>query len=338
MNRVVFVLADLFSALPGEPGQALPLTDVPGIPELEWVLARSNQLAQTGGDSGMAGWRDWMATEIGGMGATGVAASGRRWLATPVHYVAGLDTVRLHPEGLITLGPAEQQLLAEDFARVFSDGGWQLQSAGGRELLLRGPPLAVNAPDPARFLGVATGAGQLRGADAATLRRLQSEIEMWLHQHPINRARGSSRHTVNGLWLWGQQYLKEAASDANGANAGGQQWRILGEDLAARSIVERAGGHSGSLPGGWDLLPADHGEIAGSQNLVIVLSLAGATLLPGMQSFSRDWLRPALHSWRDGKFARLEILCADCQWILSRSARWRFWRRRAHWLESLLGC
>ena len=130
------------------------------------------------------------------------------WLATPVHMVAGLDTVRVHPAGLLRLAAGEQQILQGDFARVFAGSGWSLHATGRRELLLAGPfpqaNAAVRSADPALWLGADPRAGLPSGPGSDSLRRFGAELEMWLHEHPVNLARaGRGLLTVSALWLWG---------------------------------------------------------------------------------------------------------------------------------------
>src|SRR6185312_7004951 len=114
------------------------------------------------------------------------------WFATPLHFFAGIDSVHLHPEGVLQLSAEEQQRLAQEFASVFAGSPWSLSAIGQRELLLTGPPLYASAEDPLQLLSHAPDACLPRGPDANALRRLGSEIELWLHEHPLNLER--ARH------------------------------------------------------------------------------------------------------------------------------------------------
>ncbi len=141
------------------------------------------------------------------------------WLATPVHCFAGLDSVQLHPAGLLELPPQTQAALAAEFSAVFADTPWRLHATGKRELLLSGVTLAASAEDPAVSIGADLRQGLPRGADAATLRRLGVEIEMWLHEHRINRERQARGELpVSGLWLWGATSPKLHANRASAAS------------------------------------------------------------------------------------------------------------------------
>ncbi len=213
MGRCAVILADLYPAASLEelPGAA----DVPRLPALEYWLSKADVTHEQ--PARIPGWYGWLARQWGVPGAARAPAAcvagalgidAPAWLVTPLHYQASLDTMRLHHAGLLSLPLAEQQVLAADFARVFAGSGWHLRATGVRELLLTGPAseqVDVNpgGVDPARLLGGSLVTGQPQGEGAAVLRRLASEIELWLHEHPVNRQRRGSALAVSSLWPWG---------------------------------------------------------------------------------------------------------------------------------------
>ena len=175
MAELVFVLSDFFSSAPHDAGAGLPR-----LPLLELILARSDVTPLA------SDWRGWLAargaggSERASTPAATVAAAWNAlppaprqvWLATPVHYFAGLDSVHLHPAGLLRLERDEQDRLAADFSRVFADSPWVLQGLGQRELLLSGPAMAASGADPALFAGSDPSGGLPRGPDAVSYTHL----------------------------------------------------------------------------------------------------------------------------------------------------------------------
>lgn len=329
MQHCALILADLYPESPADPAAW------PRLPELEYWLSRADAAPLGAHD-----WREWLARRAGGAELAGVALAGvaaaaltvvasdaagaHYWLATPVHWVAGLDTVRLHPAGLLTLTVSEQQQLASDFARVFVGSGWQLLATDARELLVSGAPLADTlSDDPARWLGKSPKSGMPRGAGAPTLRRLGAEIEMWLHEHAINRARAAAGQvTVSGLWLWGGGALTAVAAASHDA--------LYADDLYARSLWQLGGSSASALPAGWAGLHAA-AESPAAAVVVVPVGDGGA----GIERLERDWIRPAMLDWRAGRVAAMTLIAGATQWTLSRAARWRVWRRARPWWESL---
>jgi hypothetical protein len=279
------------------------------------------------------GWRRALAatylpestSEGGGAAAAAGALADSRcgyWLATPVHLLAGLDTLRLHPAGLLSMSFEEQCALAADFEQVFQGSGWALRATQRRELLLEGPPAeGISTQDPARFLGRAVREAVPHGAGAAALRRLMSEIEMWLHEHPLNLQRvAAGQLPISGLWLWGGGPVSTAPPRALPP--------LYGEDLATEALWQLAAGAIQPLPAQWSALPMD---AAGAVVIAPVPSGTGPEALLGIE---RDWIIPLLaHARQNG--SALTLLCADKRFTLTAGARWRFWRREQPWWEHL---
>ena len=129
MPRLALLLRDLYPPRAPEPGEAAVRLSA-----FEHWLARGDARDLPGG------WRGWLATAMlgaglpGGEGGAGLAAGallaagpGRYfWFATPVHFVAGLDTLHLPVTGLLALSVHEQQSLVADFLRAFQGAPWRL--------------------------------------------------------------------------------------------------------------------------------------------------------------------------------------------------------------------
>ncbi len=138
--------------------------------------------------------------------ARGTPTSHWVWLAEPVHLTASLTSVHLAPQGRLRLNETDQAQLCGAFNEAFAETGYTLVPTRSGRFLAIGPPLPeeVATIDPARCLGSTIADALPRGHAAGALRRLGSEIEMWLHEQPLNvqRAR-AGRAPVSALWLWG---------------------------------------------------------------------------------------------------------------------------------------
>jgi hypothetical protein len=187
-------------------------------PSLERLLARAD------GPTDAADWRAQafrlIAPEGGRVPAVATAAlapSASRapgsWVcvATPVHLLAGMSSVGMAADGVLEIEPFEADALAADFNQVFAGGGTTLERGRDALLLCRfDEPLRVTTSAPEEAAGHDLWAYLPRGEDAARLRSLTSEIEMWLFDHAVNRRRRETQQPdINALWLWG-----EGAADA----------------------------------------------------------------------------------------------------------------------------
>ncbi|MGC2032912.1 MAG: hypothetical protein WA642_23050, partial [Steroidobacteraceae bacterium] len=144
------------------------------------------------------------------------------FLATPVHYLAEISNVRLPADGILSLHRPEAEALAVDFNHVWSDAGIRLLSGGRAELFCAfDQPTEAATADPEDVLDRHIADHLPAGAAAPRLRQLMSEIEMWLFEHPVNRARTAQAAPVlSGLWLWGGGPALASLPAVNGWTAG----------------------------------------------------------------------------------------------------------------------
>ena len=333
---LVLILSDFFPRIEPVEGERT----LPRLPALEILLGRARR------DAVPQGWRRRLALRFGApefaaLAPAAAAASAwlpapaaaatQYWFATPVHYFAGLDSVHLHPAGLLRLPVAAQTQLIADFSVVFGPSPWCLQGIGRRELLLSGPTLASSAEDPVQFLGRDPGAGLPRGPAAATLRRLGVEIEMWLHEHPINRQRlASGELPVSALWLWGA--LAPASREATRAGAGALPGSCLyGEDAYTEALWRLSAGRCEPLPEHFDTTL----HCANGTAVVLYPTLGAEGLDGALQRLEQRWLAPALQALRARRLAAIELLAGTERYVLRWLQLARFWRSSPPWSERL---
>jgi hypothetical protein len=350
VSSLILVISDLYPVR----RQWQQQLSLPRLAQLEQWLARGEHSRIE------AGWQQWLLEVFGAarhaghswaqvaaaaVPAASAADTGRHpagaWLATPVHLVAGLDTVRVHPAGLLTLTREEQFELARDFATVFQGAGWTLHATLQRELLLQSDrSLQARSSDPARWLGSDPAQGMVAGADAGALRRLGAELEMWLHEHPVNRARlARALLPVSALWLWGGTAPAPALAPARSPAAAGARATALtvyGADLFLAGLCAAAGARSQQLVLPW---PAAH-QAAGAPGDVIVHGQLGpAPDTASLQALEQQLIAPLVAQLRRGDWESLTLLVGD-RAVLLRRHGWRVWQsliRSRPWWERLLG-
>ncbi|MGA2023366.1 MAG: hypothetical protein ABSH23_01260 [Steroidobacteraceae bacterium] len=334
-SELIFILSDFFPR-----AQSAPLEQaLPRLAALETLLgsSQSSPLPE--------GWRAWLAAryasaELAALAPAAAAAlcalppsAAQYWLATPVHYFAGIDRVQLHPAGLLQLSAAEQAELSTDFATLYADAPWRLHAVGAREMLLSGEPLAASGADPAQFAGSDPAPGLPQGAPAATLRRLGVEIEMWLHGHRINLERHARGELpVTTLWFWGSlPPAVPAAALAAHTAARLPLATLYGRDVYAEALWRLRGLEPQALPAGFQ----SPGSPDANAAIVLWPSLGAEGFTSALQRLEAQWLRPALRALRAGELAGIRLLAAATSYRLRRLHLLRFWRGRAAWWERL---
>jgi hypothetical protein len=314
---------------------------LPRLPQLERWLARGERQHDAGD------WRAWLQrswpvadpstppASIAAAAVEGVSAQQPVWLATPVHLVAGLDTVRLHPAGLLQLTAEEQRALALGFSEVFAGSGWSLHPTGRRDLLLSGgvltDPGAVRTDDPAGWLGADPRAGLASGPHAKSLRQLGSEIEMWLHGHRVNEARAArGLPGVTALWIWsGGAPPAHAPPSAATARA-----LACADDLYVDGLARLGCCVTRALPDRW---PSGADPVRASAGEVLALCPLSTPGVGTLENLERDWIGPAYQEWRSGGADRAalwlggQVVTVQSRWAgLWRAARairpwWEYW-------------
>jgi hypothetical protein len=282
-------------------------------PLLERLLARAD---------GCTAVTDWRAdafriiaprmTSMPGVGAAALCAgvgavdAASVFLATPVHYVAEMSSVRLPADGILSLRQADADALAVDFNRVWSDAGIRVLAGRSADLFcLVDQALDVKTHDPEEVLDQRIENHLPTGTAAACLRQLMSEIEMWLFEHAVNRSRSANAAAaVNGLWLWGGGPALTSLPPVDGWTAGDDPFFTA---FAARR-------ESSSTASG------------------VMVTAAG----PGSAEWrdvESSWLERSLADLRSGRIARLDLSAGGRCFSVGARWNWRRWRRHRPWWE-----
>jgi hypothetical protein len=300
----------------------------PRMDALGRLLARGAQTA-----CGLPGWRHWV-LETAGVSpprrlplARTIADQAGNWaIATPVHLLAGLEHVHFDPTGLPQLSDDEWQQVAVEFNRVFDGDGLRLKVERGCALLRFDQGVDALTHDPLPLSGRDVGAWLPAGADGARLRRLMTEIQMWLHVHPLNEARGrDGQAPVNGLWIWGQ---------------GGDELppvpamlpRLAANDPFLRRYWESVGAPAGLPPASFEQWRAESPPAA-----IVALELAGIDRDPAraLELAEERWFGPLEFALACGELSAARLFLDGAIVALRRSDRMRFWRPRRPWHEAL---
>jgi hypothetical protein len=178
----------------------------PADPIDDWRLDAQRLLQPSGSEVMQAApvaWCDAMA----GVAPPPAGSGGPVFLAQPLHTEATLSSVRLPPHGLLRIGAAEARQLAAQFSALPAAGATgqpRLVAAGTRLFFCFDVPLDARGSDPATLLGFDLRDFRPTGSQARRLEALSSEVEMWLFEHEVNRARRErGEPVITTLWPWG---------------------------------------------------------------------------------------------------------------------------------------
>ena len=250
-----------------------------------------------------------MALRGGAAGVGGPSAAVGTWVCvvTPVHLSAGMTHVTFPVEGMLQLEAAEASALAADFNCVFANGGVRMAvGATGALVCVFDQALQVATHDPETAMGRDVFDFQPSGPDAPRLRRLSSEIEMWLFDHAVNRQRLiRGLPVITGLWFWG-------------GGAASADIPTLPVWAAGRDVFFAAFGEATELP-----------SKSGS-GVVVLHDYPGSGTWPELE---RRWLQPAVAELSAGRLEQIHVSGAQRRFTITRGLNLRFWRRPRPWWD-----
>ena len=212
---------------------------------LRRLLARADRLddGPKGYLAGLAAWFDAPQPLPAGALTRQLAvgdAAGALWMcADPAWVEPDMNGARLLACGQMQLTAADAATLAGPLVPVFEEQGMHLEQTSPDRWHLRLPQdLAVPAfPAPEQALGENLLQHLPQGSEGRRWRILQNDIQVLLHQHPLNaQRRAAGKPPVNSLWLWGAGALpRQVGTGLQG---------VLTDDPLLRALAARAGvGH-----------------------------------------------------------------------------------------------
>lgn len=252
--------------------------------------------------------------------ALGEAAQQGYWfMLQPGHLQLARTHLLLADQRNLTLTETESRALFDSVRPSFEQDGGTLLYAGPQLWFWRADQwssLDTASPDAAVTQNVADWMPE--GELARACRRLQNEVQMAWHEHPVNQAREArGAAVINTCWIWGGAPARSTAMPAL-AVTGGTDWMqaLAGRDWAAAQPEQL-------LAAPRPLLVAD----------LIAPAQAGewSLWLERMHAIERLWLAPLLQALRNGQIDQLTLLLSDREHTVqidcTRLALHAFWKK-----------
>lgn len=240
------------------------------------------------------------------------------WFAQPVHMMAGMTRGHMHPEGVLWLPPEQLQALADGFARALGGEGARLQVLGDGLLLWSDtlPEAAGGEDDPVLRSGEEVPAGTPNLP--APLRRLATEVEMWLPDCALNRQRlRQGALPVTALWLWGG-----VPAQVPSVPSPLSPWPAAGQDPLLQGLAALGACTPPVAASSW---PAG---VVGGRGVAIV-ALPQSAGRNDVEALEAQWLAPLLAALQARHLDEAWLWVAGACWHLRQPAWRRWWRRVA---------
>ena len=273
---------------------------------------------------------DWPSAAVSAV-ADGSSMRPEAWIrADPVHLEAGLSDLRLEDPRELGLEIDESVELCAAINEVLDGVPGRIEALAPARWYIgleRVPRLRTREPSLA--VGGAVAEALPRGPDAVVWLRTLTEIQMLLHDVPVNRARSErGAPGINSVWLWGAGRLPPLPGRPPGARLWSDSvlargfGRVLG--LACEPLrcgAERLLGHA--------CAPAPAlVEVVYCDALHYAVRLDDwPAWIDGLKGWEAQWFEPLRRALWSGKLASVRIESGGGCWHeVSASARWRWWQ------------
>ena len=298
------------------------------LPALSWLLGKGTRHT-----AAVANYPQWLADVMGlsslpaaalRINAQGEQQTGRWLCIDPIHLRVERTQLIVQDPAALQLTQEEATTLAADLAPLLDDLGrvsiaapheWHLHLH--TESNIRTTPLAD---------AIGLNGDQLmpKADNVKVWRRVLNEVQVTLHEHPINLARTArGLPAVNSLWPWGEGTLGASTANWNCIQADGTLWQGLAHHLGCQ----------------WQALPERY-EGCNGKTLVMQTALeAGARhydalqWLSALQALEANWFAPLMQALQNGSLKQL-VLHGHGQGqaltlTVSGSNKLNFWRKPA---------
>jgi hypothetical protein len=326
------------SLFPEGPHAAEALGDL-RLPALELLLARSRQSSDES-----VSLEAWLFEAFGGdgddevpagaltMAGLGGAAADALWMrADPAHLRLNRDQLILVPAVVFGLEAAEAEALTGTLNRHFAGqlafnpvpaDRWSVRVDGFDAAGLRTKP-------PAEIAGEDINLHLPAGKHSIEWHQVLNEIQMVLHEHPVNEAREArGEPAVNSVWLWGAGRMPEGLASASQS--------VTSDDPLALGFAQAAGLRHRTVPAdasAWlERLPGEGRHLLVLDALRMPLALNDFDAWRGrIVELETRWFAPLLAALKAGQVGMVTIISPDEKELRAfestRNDLRHFWRR-----------
>jgi len=251
------------------------------------------------------------------------------WMrADPVHLRIEQNHIMLADSQAFQITEEEANELIQDINHNFSHDGFTFLSLRPDRWYIRLPAIAdmqthmlsqVTCKNINNFLP--------SGADSILWHKIFNEIQMLLHEHPVNQTRESRGElTINSIWLWGGGSMPQSVRSP--------YTHVWSNDDFPRALALANGTSHSKLPADADewLMTQPNGD-----HLVVLDSLRGKAQYRNaygwretLKDMEQSWFSPLNAALKAGKINQLTITAlnetSSRNFSLTRSDLWKFWR------------
>ena len=245
--------------------------------------------------------------------------------ASPLWQQMGMNTASQIPAEYLPLSHSEAAIWCHELNQ-FYHGEYAFTPIRPDlwTIALPSPP-QWHAPSILDLASQLDGSQSASGSDIRPWLALSTELQMWLHNHPLNQTRQQNQlPPINGIWLWNAsvpmtdfQAAALIASNSAWAAHSSQETAPQPENYAAwqRTCVQRQIPLAHTHIFADDFLPSQQtGDIWAYQTQ--------------LAAWEQNWFEPLRQDLFSGCLKGLRIVCEQAQCTIGSKPQWAFWKRK----------
>lgn len=312
------------------PSQFIAPPDRPRLSGLEALLARASVTRSEGAALELAVLQQFSLNQHAPIAALTALADNAEtrvdtWVrADPVHLAVSRDNVQLMDSHVLEPTREEADAIVATLNTHLTHDGLTLIVTDAARWVMRIE--AADAPTTTPLWALTGGSlfdHLPQAVGKINWRALQNELQMLLHDHPVNRAReAAGTRAINGIWFWG-------AGSLAGVSASTSYRQIVGRLALARGLAIHAGLTPQPLPNNFADLSVD------LDRTLLVLHTPTRELRANRRGeyvaeclrLDRDWLTPVRAAIDAGRIHTLTLLLPNESATLTATVSPPTWRR-----------
>lgn len=245
--------------------------------------------------------------------------------ASPLWQRMGMHQASVISGEHLNIQAAEAEQLCQGLSGFYQEDGWQFHTVRPDLWLITMPSESDWQVAPIWDIGGQIGAiDQAAGSDALQWLNKQTEIQMWLHSHPLNQHRQNRQApAINGLWLW--QDICGGSTNA-GLLASDSPWaqfyphRRIDAPYDFDAYLNAAGEYGLSVSDG--LIFLDDLVVTGQTGDV-------SSYREILQNWETRWFAPLWQALQSGRLKQLKIATDGengGELVITSKSKWAFWK------------
>lgn len=257
------------------------------------------------------------------------------WLrADPVHLQVRRDHLTLLGADMLSISAFEAEAIVDSLNRHFGTDGFLFVRESPDVWLLRLPePPHITTTPLSDVIGRDIDSFLPKGVDAMRWNHVMNEIQMMLHDHPVNEKREhEGRHPVNSVWLWGGGISPDVRQSPFSS--------IASHNLLARGLAKQTDTPFHAVPSDANAWLSNlEGE---GEHLVILENL----MLPfrygdvdewdsRLRQIESEWFGPLHLAVQDGLTLTITDSERGMHFETGKLDLWKFWKRERSVLDYL---